>query len=134
MKEAGKSVGIDFTGLTDRSPNTLNAHIVLDYVLEEYGSEKQNEVQERLFKGYFTDGIYPDKNALTKMAEECGVDANGVKEALDDDGRRYKVTSAVQENAQDVVGGVPFFIINGRPAFSGARDASTFHQVFDMLL
>uniref|UniRef100_A0A7S0FTL9 DSBA-like thioredoxin domain-containing protein n=1 Tax=Minutocellus polymorphus TaxID=265543 RepID=A0A7S0FTL9_9STRA len=134
MKAAGQSVGIDFTGLTDRSPNTLLAHMLSDHTLEKYGWKKQNEVQEKMFKGYFTEGIYPDADALAYMARECGLDEKEVREALADDGLRHKVTNMVAENNEKVVGGVPMFVINGRPAFSGARDPSSFHMVFDVLL
>ena len=68
------------------------------------------------------------------MACECELDEKGVTDALNDEMRRKKVRTHVQENTEKVVGGVPYFIINGRPAFSGARDASTFHRIFDMLL
>ena len=56
------------------------------------------------------------------------------KEALEDDGRRYKVKGIISENSQRVTGGVPYFIINGRPVFSGARGPEVFHEVFNMLL
>jgi predicted DsbA family dithiol-disulfide isomerase len=134
MKAAGLNVGIDFTGKTDRSPNTLLAHMLSDYVLEKYGWKKQNELQERMFKGYFTDGIYPDVNALAYMGRDCGLDEKEVREALADDGLRYKVTNMISQNNEAVLGGVPMFIMNGRPAFSGARDPSAFHVVFDVLL
>jgi len=134
MKAGGLAVGIDFTGKTDRYPNTLDAHVLLDYVLEQNGSTKQNEVQERLFKAYFTDGIFPDKEHLSRLAAECGLDGNKAKEALEDDGRRYKVKGIIAENSKRVTGGVPYFIVNGRPVFSGARGPEAFHEVFNMLL
>jgi len=133
MKAAGLAVGIDFTGKTDRYPNTLDAHVLLDYVLEQSGYTKQNAMKERLFKAYFTDGIFPDKENLTRLAAECGLDGNKAKEALEDDGRRYKVKAMIDENRK-VVGGVPYFRFNGKPVFSGARGAEAFHEVFDMLL
>jgi len=134
MKAAGQAAGIDFTGKTDRSPNTLDAHVLLDYVLEEGGPAKQNEVQERLFKAYFTDGVFPDKENLTRLATECGLDGDKIKEALEDDGRRYRTEGIIAENSKRVVGGVPYFIFNGRPAFSGARPPEAFHEVFNILL
>merc|ERR1712125_284423 len=42
MKAAGKAVGINFTGKCDKSPNTMLAHCLLEYVLEKYGSAAQN--------------------------------------------------------------------------------------------
>jgi len=134
MKAAGLAAGIAFTGKTDRYPNTLDAHVILDYVLEQSGPTKQNEVQERLFKAYFTDGIFPDKENLARLAAECGLDGNKAKEALEDDGRRYKVKGIIDENRKRVASGVPYFIFNGQPMFSGARGVEAFHEVFDVLL
>lgn len=134
MKSAGLAAGIDFTGKTDRYPNTLDAHVMLDYVLEQSNPAKQNEVQERLFKAYFTDGIFPDKENLAKLAAECGIDDKKAKEALEDDGRRYKVKGLIEANRRRVTSGVPYFIFNGQPMFSGARGVETFHEVFDMFL
>eukprot|EP00567_Pseudictyota_dubia_P015701 CAMPEP_0197456602 /NCGR_PEP_ID=MMETSP1175-20131217/43824_1 /TAXON_ID=1003142 /ORGANISM="Triceratium dubium, Strain CCMP147" /LENGTH=211 /DNA_ID=CAMNT_0042990723 /DNA_START=57 /DNA_END=692 /DNA_ORIENTATION=+ len=134
LKEAGEPVGINFTGKTDRSPNTLVAHALLDYTLEKAGHQKQNEVQEALFKGYFTDGVYPDVDGATSIGVSCGLDEQEVKAALTDEAGLKKVQETVYRNYNLVDGGVPFFIINGRGAFSGAQDPSTFHRVFDRLL
>merc|ERR1712176_1493364 len=120
-------------GKTDRYPNTFDAHVLLDYVLDEHGPTMQNKMQERLFKAYFTDGIFPDKRNLARLAAECGLDGNKAKEALEDDGRGYKVKAMIDEN-REVVGAVPYFRFNGKPVFSGARGAQAFHEVFDMLL
>jgi len=134
MKAAGMAVGIDFTGKTDRSPNTLVSHTLLEYTLEKYGVEKQNEVQEALFRGYFTDGIYPDVAGAASIAASCGLDEDEVKLALTDVNLRSKVWKEVEKNYHKVDGGVPTFIINGRRAFSGAQDPETFHKVFDKLI
>ena len=67
LKTAGEAVRINFTGLTDRSPNTLVSHALLEYALEKHGQKKQNEVQEALFQGYFTDGVYPDLSNVASI-------------------------------------------------------------------
>jgi len=126
-------VGIDFTGKTDRSPNTLVSHALLEYTLEKHGSAKQNEVQEELFRAYFTNGIYPDVPSLTSIGVSCGLDGKEVERVITDPGKLKNVQELVHRNYGVVDGGVPFFVINGQPAFSGAQDPSTFHQAFDML-
>ena len=70
------------------------------------------------------------------MGRECGLDEAEVREALtrEDSGLRARVTKKIAENNERVVGGVPMFVMNDRPAFSGARDPSAFHVVFDVLL
>ena len=46
MKAAGAAAGIDFTGKTDRAPNSVRAHAVLDYALEQHGAGAQNALME----------------------------------------------------------------------------------------
>ena len=67
-------------------------------------------------------------------AEGGGLDEKEARDALADDGLRHKVENMVAENNEKVVGGVPMFVMNGRTVFSGARDPSAFHMVFDVLL
>lgn len=134
MQSAGAAVGIDFTGKCDRVPNTLLAHCLLDYVLEAHGAAKQNEVQEGIFKSYFTDGLYPDSSNLVTVGEKSGLEKIEVEAALRDADRMERVRWEIEQNSRQVRGGVPFFVFNGRPAFSGAQDPSTFHEIFDILL
>lgn len=102
--------------------------------MEKHGSAKQNEVQEALFKANFTDGIFLDVANLTSIGASCGLDGKEVERFLTDEGSLKKVREAVHQNYDVVNGGVPFFIINGKPAFSGAQDPSTFHRAFDTVL
>jgi len=133
LKAAGASVGINFTGKTDRTPNTLLGHALLEHTLEKHGWKKQNEVQEALFQAYFTDGVFPDENNLISIANEHGVDS--FRFAVSDPSLLGHVRDNIKENYTVNHGhGVPFFIVNGKPAFAGAQDPSTFHQVFDAIL
>ena len=50
MKAIGQTVGIDFTGKTDRYPNTTQAHVLLEYVKEKYNPQIQDKVSEALFQ------------------------------------------------------------------------------------
>lgn len=134
MKRQGASVGIDFTGKCDRTPNTLLGHALLGYALEKHGAGVQNELAERIFKMYYTDGIFPDAGNLSTVGQECGMKKADVEAALSDDERLENTMVEIQRNIRKVNGGVPFFVFNGKPAFSGAQDPSTFHQVFDQLL
>lgn len=134
LKASGERVGIDFTGLTDQEPNTLLPHALLEYALETYGSQKQNQVQEKIFQAYFTDGIFPDKNNLAIIGEACGLDKAKVKEVLDDEERLKTLYTSIRRTSKKLGGGVPLFVFNGEPVFSGAQQPATFHEVFDMIL
>lgn len=134
MKAAGASVGIDFTGKCDRTPNTLLGHTLLEFALENHGIATQNELAERIFKMYYTDGIFPDANNLSTVGQECGLKKGDIEAVLNDDERLEKTQVAINRNARKIRSGVPFFVFNGQPSFSGAQDPSTFHQIFDQLV
>jgi len=134
MKSAGASVGIDFTGKCDRAPNTLLSHALLEFTLTKYGSVKQNEVAERIFKMYFTDGIFPDSTNLSLIGRECGLEKSEVDLALSDRGKLEDIKRTIRDNSRKVPHGVPLFVFNGQPFFSGAQDPATFHEVFDEIL
>ena len=73
LKAAGAKVGIDFTGLTDRYPNSTTMHTLMAYALEHDGPGVQNDLAEITFRHYFTDGRYPDQENLRAAAAEAGV-------------------------------------------------------------
>ncbi len=129
LKAAGAAVGIDFSGLTDRYPNTAAAHALLSWAGETAGAEVQNKIAEITFRHYFTDGFYPNTENLVKAATEAGLDADGARAAVTSAER----LSAVKAEARTYqgCGGVPFFIVNGEPAFSGAHPPENFLRAFD---
>eukprot|EP00035_Acanthoeca_spectabilis_P025142 m.457042 g.457042 ORF g.457042 m.457042 type:complete len:133 (-) comp21176_c0_seq1:309-707(-) len=127
MKEAGLSVGIDFTGKCDRSPNTLLSHVLMDFALKT--TNDNNALAERLFKAYFTDGIYPDLENLVTLAAEVGLDPEAARAHMSDQTAIEAVQAEVMKNSRST-NGVPFFIMNDIPAFSGAQDPATFLHAF----
>ncbi|XP_014668919.1 PREDICTED: uncharacterized protein LOC106810151 [Priapulus caudatus] len=90
-------------------------------------------MQELIFKGYFTDGIYPGTVNLVKLAGSCGLDKSAVKKYITD----APTLEAVREKARDAsrkgVSGVPMFYMNGQPLFSGAQDKSCFVNMFQVI-
>jgi len=129
LRDAGQPVGIDFTGLTDRFPNTMKAHCLLTYALESGGPQVQNQLQEVLFRHYFTDGKYPDVKNLVEAAQEVGLPADDAKRALEEGQFEAQVRREVSQ-VSGAVTGVPYFIINGKPAFSGAQGPDAFARAF----
>ena len=130
LKAAGASVGIDFTGKTDRSPNTVLAHTLLSHALETKGAAVQDSLSEVLFRHYFTDGLYPDQTNLLLAAKEVGLDLDAATAALNNSTKQEKVQQEAEQMSRQGVRGVPFFFVNGSPAFSGAQDPEAFKQVF----
>lgn len=107
------------------APNSLQTHCLLSLALKELGWQKQNELQEHLFKAYFTDGIYPDEASLIMLGQRVGLDESKIRQEIDlnnsDPSSLANATvQEIRKNATLTRGqGVPFFIFNGAPAFSG---------------
>jgi predicted DsbA family dithiol-disulfide isomerase len=117
------------TQLTDRTPKTELFHAVMKTILEENGGEKQTEFQEAIFDLYYTQGVFPDTQAMTMAAQKLGV-GETVVPFLADAARVKQVREQVAREAQEAsrrgITGVPFFEFNGEPAFSGAQPSATF--------
>lgn len=131
LKSAGEPVGINFTGLTDRYPNTLLAHVLLRFALEKGGWAMQHQVSEILFRHYFTDGLYPNLENLIAAAKEAGLDnTEEVQAYLSNEDIARDVKSEALRYSRSGVSGVPFFIINNEPMFSGAQPVEKFMEAF----
>lgn len=126
LREVGVRAGIEFTGMCDRFPHTLQAHELLAWALETSGPEVQNNLQEVLFRHYFTDGKYPDVENLSAAAAEVGLDEAEAREVLTT--RQYKasVMEEMRQASSQGISGVPYFFIDGKPMGSGAQPSEFF--------
>ena len=129
LKAAGKAVGIDFTGLTDTTPNTIDFHAAMKYLLD--AKLDQTPFQEAAFDAYYTQGIFPDQQALMECADKVGVLEQvkalyGQEDVLDQ--YRHDVVAEAREASRREVRGVPSFTFGSdkTPAFSGAQAVDTF--------
>ncbi len=129
----GRELGIafNFEGIK-QSPNTLRAHCL---VLWARPSGSQDAVVEALFKAFFVENRdIGDQDVLVDIASSCGMDGAVVRDLLDRGAGldRLRQEEGVARGAG--VGGVPFFIIEGRYTLSGAQAPESFVQVFDRAL
>jgi predicted DsbA family dithiol-disulfide isomerase len=127
---AGEDEGIAFNfGRMARTPNTLDAHRII-WLAGERGV--QDAVVETLFLAYFTEGEdLSDRATLAEVAADAGLDRAEVYELLASD-KGIDVVQAGEEQARRLgVSGVPFFVVNGRVALSGAQPPELFRQAFE---
>ena len=121
MTETAARDGLDFRFDRIHPGNTFDAHRVL-HLAHERG--KQDAVKERFFRGYLTDGeSIGNVETLIRLAAEAGLDADEVRAMLASDAYTADVREDEQEAAELGIGGVPFFIIGGQYAISGAQPA-----------
>ena len=119
-----KSIDLEYHFEKAVVANSFKAHQFLHFS-KEYG--KQSEVEEALFKAYFTDGKNTDDtNVLLSLAVEIGLDSKKLKEALAS-GKFVKAVKADELKAKQLgINGVPFFYMNESIQLSGAQDSKEF--------
>jgi predicted DsbA family dithiol-disulfide isomerase len=127
---AGRGEGIAFNfDRMARTPNTLDAHRVIWLAGER---RVQDAVVVALFRAYFTDGRdLSDRATLADVAAGAGLDRAEVDDLLAGD-RGLDAVRAGEEQARRLgVSGVPFFVVGGRVALSGAQPPEVFRQAFE---
>jgi predicted DsbA family dithiol-disulfide isomerase len=124
-----REVGLTFDFDKAVPANTLNAHR-LTHLTAKYN--RQNEVEEELFKAYFTDGRnINDLSVLAQIGAEAGLEKTEVEKALAGDEYLYEVSQDLQEARNLGISGVPFFVINRKYAVSGAQPSEVFLQALN---
>ncbi len=122
LKSLGAEVGIAFDFAAIKiGPNTLDAHRLLHWALIE-GREIQDKVATALFKANFEEGRnVGDHGVLLDIAARCGLDRKVIESLLKSDADKDTVVSEIDAAQQMGVNGVPFFILDGQYAISGAQ-------------
>jgi len=124
MVAVAKADGLDFHFEKIRSGNTFDAHRVL-HLAKERGV--QGAVKERLLRAYMTEGEpIGDPATLGRLAGEAGLDAGEVDAMLAGDRFKDRVRADEAEAAEGGISGVPFFVLGGRYAVSGAQPVHVF--------
>jgi predicted DsbA family dithiol-disulfide isomerase len=109
--------------------NTFNAHRLLHFAKEK---GLQNEMKERLFRAYYTEGKnIGDIDTLAQLAEEVGLQAEEAKKVLQSDAYAQDVLLDQYQAQQLGIQGVPFFVFNNKYGISGAQPTAIFAQVLD---
>jgi predicted DsbA family dithiol-disulfide isomerase len=119
-----REVGLDFDYEALHPANTLLAHRLL-HLAKAHGL--QGEMKERLLAAYFTQGRHVGRiDELVDLAAEVGLDATEVRAALTGDHYTADVEQDVAQAAAYGIRGVPFFVLDGRLAVSGAQPPEVF--------
>ncbi|MCQ4087997.1 DsbA family oxidoreductase [Saccharibacillus sp. JS10] len=127
--QAARSVGLNYDFDRMKYTNTFDAHR-----LAHFASEKglPAPLTERLMEAYFTEGAFlGDHEELAKIAEEVGLNREEVLEVLKSDAYSQQVRDDENEAMQLGVRGVPFFVLDGKFAVSGAQPDSVFDQALE---
>ena len=130
VAEAGQAEGIPFDyAKVMRTPNTFDAHRLI-WLADREGV--QDAVVEAVFRAYFTEGRDISRTAvLLDVVAEAGLDRGRAETFLNGDEGLAAIRAGEEQARRAGVQGVPYFLINGTLALSGAREPSDFLDAFE---
>lgn len=121
MTDTARGDGLDFRFDRVKAGNTFDAHRVIHFAAQR---GIQDAVKERLLRAYMTDGEpIGDPETLVHLAAEAGLDAEEVRAMLASDACAEDVREDENEARELGISGVPFFVLGGIYAVSGAQPA-----------
>jgi predicted DsbA family dithiol-disulfide isomerase len=123
---AGESEGLRLRLADSIAANTRDGHRVAAMARQ---GGLQDPLVGRLMKAHFEEAAdLGDAATLARLAEEVGLDAGEVAEVLAGDLFDGEVDADLDRARQMGVRGVPFFVFDGRYAFSGAQPDEGFRE------
>jgi predicted DsbA family dithiol-disulfide isomerase len=126
LTRLGADVGIVYNFDRAVVANTFDAHRLLHFARTLH---RQDEVAERLFQAYFTEGNnIADHAVLAEVGRDEGLDIADVASMLASDRFAEDVRADIAEASELGIHGVPFFIFDGRYAISGAHETEVFER------
>lgn len=131
VRAVGEEEGIDFRfDAIRQQPNTFDSHRLILWAAR---AGVQDQVVEALFRRYFLEGAdIGDREILTAIAGDCGMDGAEVHRLLAEGVDRERVREEELVARRMGVNGVPCFIVDRKYAVSGAQDASVLLNVLDL--
>lgn len=133
LSEAALESGVTFNWpKVTKSVNTRMAHMLIAAAST---VQRGSEMAAALFKAYFQDGRdIGDHETLVAIAVELGFEETAARDELNNDELRESIIG-LEAHAQKVgVTGVPFFIVDGKLAVSGAQPPEVWTQVFQQVM
>lgn len=126
VAQMGKGAGINFDFEKALIVNTFTAHKLLHLAKKH---NKSNEMEEALFIAHFIDGKnVGDPEVLVSLAENMGIDTKEARQTVTSDEMDYEINQDILEARNNGVTGVPFFVLNGKYAVSGAQPVEVFEN------
>lgn len=117
-------IGLEYNLGKAQTTNTLAAHR-LSHLAKSKGL--QREVVQRLFRAYFTEGLnIGDHETLADLAAGAGLDRDEALAALRSGDFSEDVRADIAAAGELGIRGVPFFVLDGAYAVSGAQPVEVF--------
>ncbi len=119
-------IPLDFSRVK-RSINTVRAQTLLR-LAQQRGT--QRPLAKALFAAYFLEGQdVSDPEVLAALASSHGFTSDETRALVADEAELERTRQEAAAATEEGIQGVPFFVFDGRLAFSGAQPVETFRQV-----
>ena len=134
LTQMGAEIGLPFAfEKTKTFPNTLDAHRLMLWA-GQIDNATQDKVAHALFTANFVEGRnVGDHGVLADIASACGMQTDTVRERLATDIDRDTIRDQIAMAQQMGVSGVPFFVIDGKYAISGAQGVDVFTNALQQI-
>ncbi len=110
--------------------NTLLAHKLLRWALEQAGPEAQTRLKCALFDAHFQQRRnVSDRAILADIAQGVGLDRDGALAALDDESLAEAVRAEEAEALEMGIAAVPMMVINRKFMIPGAQESDVYRDV-----
>lgn len=115
----GAESGVEIHPERVRMTNTFDAHRLLQLA---HAVGRQDELKERFLQAYHSDGEHlGDRETLTRLAVDAGLDEASVKKTLDGDDYAAEVRADIEQAVEFGLQGVPAFVLDRRMGLTGAQ-------------
>jgi protein disulfide-isomerase len=132
LAQTAKSIGLDYHFETAKITNSFDAHRIIQLAKNH---NLTDEVEERFFKAYFTDGeLMSDHPTLIRLAVEAGIAEDEAAHVLATDRYAEEVRKDAAEARSLGANGVPFFVMDRKYGVSGAQETAVFTETLQKVL
>lgn len=130
-RERGAAVGLAFNfEAIEKAPNTMLSHRLVSLTPE----AQRGAMLDAIYAAYFEHGRdIGDANVLVDLASGLGLDAEATRAALAGEAGEEQVLGDLDYARQAGISGVPFFIFDGKYAFSGAQPPQAIRRVMEQV-
>ncbi len=132
VKGLAEKVDLNFNLDTIKVANTLKAH-QLSHLAKKYN--KQNQLEEALFKAYFIEGKnLDDIQTLLEIGTANGLDKHDIENTFTNNKYISDIAKDIEDGQKIGVTGVPFFVFNNKYGISGAQETDVFLESLQKVL
>jgi len=126
---SARQVGLEYNFHKAIPTNSFNAHRLSHFAKHR---NLQEDAEETLFKGYFTNGKnIDDILTLIELGKEIGLDPAEVKHVLESERYNEDVRKDLYEAKQMGITSVPFFVFDRRTKISGAPESTVILETLE---